>query len=68
MDQLNQHIADSQLYYADTATPLLKNGGKPGRELFLDDGLYLNQTGYALWESVLSPILQQVYNQSLKQE
>jgi len=71
MEQLNQRIkqfnaTDSYLFFADTATPMLKNGEKPGQDLFLDDGLHLNQTGYALWASVLTPIIHKVYNESIK--
>jgi len=71
MDQLNQEInrynaSDSNLYNIDIATPMLVNGEKPGPELFMDDGLHLNQTGYALWTSILTPVIQKVYNDSTK--
>ena len=72
MDELNQQIkrfntSDSNLFYVDTATPMLVNGEKPGPELFLDDGLHLNQTGYALWAAVLTPIIHDAYDKSIKQ-
>jgi len=72
MDQLNQEIkqynaSDSNLYYIDTATPMLVNGEKPGPELLMDDGLHLNQTGYALWTAVLTPIIHDAYDKSIKQ-
>jgi lysophospholipase L1-like esterase len=50
--------ADEQLDYADTATPMLGSDGQPRRELFLDDGLHLNDKGYTVWHQVLSPFLQ----------
>lgn len=49
---------DRRLFYADTATPMLAGDGKPGRELFLEDGLHLNAAGYRLWSQVLKPVLE----------
>jgi lysophospholipase L1-like esterase len=48
---------DERIIYVDTATPMLGEGGKPRRELFLDDGLHLNDKGYALWTETLWPVL-----------
>ncbi len=45
-----------RLYFADCATPLLKDG-KPDDSLFLDDHLHLNSTGYEKWTAVLRPII-----------
>jgi lysophospholipase L1-like esterase len=50
--------AGDQLAYVDTATPLLGADGHPRPDLFLDDGLHLNEKGYALWTATLQPILQ----------
>ena len=44
------------LGYADLATPLLDADGKP-LEVFLDDGLHLNERGYLLWQEALAPFL-----------
>jgi lysophospholipase L1-like esterase len=41
--------------YLDIATPMLGADGSPKPELFVDDGLHLTETGYALWTSVVSP-------------
>jgi lysophospholipase L1-like esterase len=62
MQQANAHVAtlaasDDQLDYVDTATPMLGDDGEPRRELFLDDGLHLNDNGYAVWNVVLAPYL-----------
>lgn len=46
------------LDYADTDTPMIGPDGKPRPELFMDDGLHLNATGYALWTEVLTPLLE----------
>jgi lysophospholipase L1-like esterase len=37
---------------------MLGSDGRPRRELFLDDGLHLNDKGYAVWNAVLAPLLQ----------
>ena len=50
--------ADDKLDYVDTATPMLGSDGQPRRELFLDDGLHLNDKGYAVWDAALAPLLQ----------
>ena len=39
--------------YLDIATPMLGPGGMPREELFVEDGLHLNEKGYALWTSVI---------------
>jgi lysophospholipase L1-like esterase len=49
---------NDQLEYVDTTTPMLGPDGQPRRELFLDDGLHLNENGYATWNTVLEPVLQ----------
>jgi lysophospholipase L1-like esterase len=48
---------DARLTYVDLATPLLGPDGRPRGELFLDDELHLNERGYAVWKSVLQPLL-----------
>jgi lysophospholipase L1-like esterase len=44
----------SRLGYADVATPLLDSDGRP-KEVFLEDGLHLNEEGYRLWQEALAP-------------
>jgi lysophospholipase L1-like esterase len=48
---------DERLVYVDTFTPMLGEDAKPRAELFAKDGLHLNEKGYALWSSILKPIL-----------
>lgn len=43
--------------YVDVATPMLGPDGRVDRRLFMKDGLHLNPRGYALWTSILKPIL-----------
>jgi lysophospholipase L1-like esterase len=45
------------LAYADLATPLLDDNGNP-RDVFVDDGLHLNERGYRLWQQALAPYLE----------
>ena len=48
---------DPRLHYVDIVTPMLDAEGKPRRELFVEDELHLNPTGYGLWTQIFSPIL-----------
>lgn len=47
------------LYYADTATPMLMTGLPPAKDLFADDGLHLSDKGNALWASIVRPVLEE---------
>ncbi|MGJ7542798.1 SGNH/GDSL hydrolase family protein [Variovorax sp. LT1R16] len=40
--------------YIDIFTPMLGADGRPRAELFLGDRLHMNETGYRLWQSVIS--------------
>ena len=62
MAQANQLIADyaksdPRITFADIATPMLNDQGTPKPELFIEDGLHLNDAGYKLWTSILQPLL-----------
>ncbi|HEY5851051.1 MAG TPA: SGNH/GDSL hydrolase family protein [Lysobacter sp.] len=39
--------------FLDVATPMLGADGQPRGELFLDDRLHMNQSGYAIWTDVV---------------
>ena len=39
--------------YVDIFTPMLNASGQPRTELFQNDALHMNATGYALWTSVI---------------
>jgi lysophospholipase L1-like esterase len=47
----------NKLGYADLATPLLGDDGKP-KDVFVEDGLHLNGQGYRLWQEALNPFLE----------
>ena len=58
----NRLIADyittnSNLTYVDLFTPMLGVDGRPRADLCLKDGLHPNAQGYALWSSILKPVL-----------
>ncbi|MBW3600931.1 MAG: hypothetical protein KY475_27155 [Planctomycetes bacterium] len=64
MREANERIAkiaesDERLEFVDIATPMLGANGRPRPELFLDDGLHLNEKGYEVWKDRLSPVLDQ---------
>lgn len=65
MKEANQRIKEhidqnDQFYYVDTATPLLGSNGTPDDSLFLDDLLHLNEMGYAKWNEVIRPVLEEL--------
>jgi lysophospholipase L1-like esterase len=50
---------DRRLTYIDIATPMLDKNGHARTELFLKDGLHMNQQGYDLWLQAIRPVLLQ---------
>ena len=60
--QLNERLAalaetDSNLWFIDICTPMLDDSGQPRAELFGNDMLHMNDTGYELWQSIVAPVL-----------
>ena len=43
--------------YVDVATPMLGDDGEPRPDLFVMDGLHMNEAGYRLWTSIVRPVL-----------
>jgi lysophospholipase L1-like esterase len=60
------HEKSENLYYVDTSTPILDLNGKPKSTLLVEDGLHLNEAGYALWRSLLEPLLDSAYREAKK--
>lgn len=55
---LKKHCAqDERLTYIDIAGPMLSKIMKPKPDLFVDDGLHLNENGYDVWTETIRPIL-----------
>lgn len=48
---------DKRLTYIDTATPMFDRQGKLKVDLFMDDKLHMNSKGYALWASIIKPVV-----------
>lgn len=44
--------------FIDTTSQLLGADGKPNKDLFIYDGLHLNEKGYAVWTSIIKPVLE----------
>lgn len=62
MQRANAMIAaraqsDPQFYFADIATPMLNKQGKANAGFLVSDGLHMNPEGYAVWTSIIRPIL-----------
>jgi hypothetical protein len=48
---------NDKLFFIDVFTPMLNKDGGLHPELFIQDGLHLNEKGYALWVSIIHPVL-----------
>ncbi len=61
-DLVKNYISKGKnLVYVDTGGTLLDKGGVVRPELFLKDGLHLNEAGYKNWATVLNPVLKDLY-------
>lgn len=49
--------AAAHVDYLDVYLPMLDGQGQPREELFLDDQLHMNRSGYAIWVGVVRPWL-----------
>ena len=49
--------ADSQVFYIDVATPFLQVDGHVMTDIFIDDGLHLNDLGNSIWGSTIKAAL-----------
>ena len=62
MEHANELMAalastDRQMTFIDVATPMFLPGGELNPDLFVADGLHMSPEGYALWTSIVRPIL-----------
>jgi lysophospholipase L1-like esterase len=53
--------SDERLHYIDIVPAMLDADGKPRRDVFRWDGIHLNEKGYAIWTSVVRPILVEAF-------
>jgi lysophospholipase L1-like esterase len=51
--------SNPKLLFIDVFTALLDQDGRPKAELYRQDGLHLNPAGYAIWSSILKPVVDQ---------
>lgn len=47
--------AQKNVTYLDVFTPMLSKDGQPQPGWFVEDGLHMNRTGYALWIGIIRP-------------
>jgi lysophospholipase L1-like esterase len=58
-EQIREHTATNpKLHYADTFNAFLTATGQMRPELYVGDQLHLSPAGYAVWESVIVPIVE----------
>jgi lysophospholipase L1-like esterase len=50
---------DSMQTYVDVFSPMLDSAGQPRPELFQGDSLHMTRAGYALWRSLLVPVVRE---------
>ena len=43
--------------FIDVYHAMLDAGGNPKKELFLEDDLHMNASGYAIWKTIILPYL-----------
>ena len=69
MQEANQLVrlycaSDKRLHYIDIVPAMLDAEGKPRRDVFKWDGIHLNEKGYAIWKSIVRPILAEAFLRS----
>ena len=47
----------SRTAFADVYHKMLNSDGAPMKDLFLEDNLHMNKNGYAIWKTVITPLL-----------
>jgi lysophospholipase L1-like esterase len=62
MREANRLIAgearrDKHLEFIDVWPNMLGDDGQPRKEIFLEDGLHMNDAGYKLWADLVAPLL-----------
>ena len=49
--------ADPRIVFVDVATPMLDADGRPQADIFIADGLHMNDAGYDIWRDAVYPVL-----------
>jgi lysophospholipase L1-like esterase len=55
--------SDPKLFFFDLADQFLTQDGQPRDDLFIEDGLHLNDTGYKIWVDEMKPVLEKAYSE-----
>lgn len=58
--------SDARLRYVDIVPSMLRDGGAVRTELFRRDGIHLNEQGYAVWTSVIRPVVEELCENELR--
>ena len=53
----NLALKRNNIHFADTWSEMV-DSGELKTDIFIEDGLHLNEKGYKIWEKVLRPILE----------
>ena len=49
--------ADSQVHFVDLWTPMLKENGRVSGDIFIEDSLHMNASGYQIWQEYIEHFL-----------
>lgn len=68
MQEVNRQLQayaseEKRLEYVDSVTPMLGEDGRPRKDLLMEDGLHLNDAGYAVWTRLVMPHLTPITKQ-----
>jgi lysophospholipase L1-like esterase len=64
MVETNSYIEDyckykRNIYFVDISKVMLDSSGQPRKDIYMADGLHINETGYKLWTSLVKPLINQ---------
>ena len=52
---------NEDFYYLETADVMLNKDGSIRKEIFIEDGLHMNEKGYDEWEKLVKPVLESFF-------
>jgi lysophospholipase L1-like esterase len=56
--KMEEYCATTEnLTFIDVWNPMLNSDGRPIEDIFIEDGLHMNQKGYDIWEAAVAPLL-----------
>lgn len=59
-NQMIRHFSDGheKLAFIDISSSMLDADGKPREDIFIFDGIHMDDEGYEIWTSIIKPILE----------